>query len=215
MRARLYIPGLIVVLLALGVSRVSTCPPRSDGALSPEHTQSSSDPSRALFDLDGDGLADPVMLEQAGFRHTIELHLSRTDERVVLPVMATAGGDRSLSAQDLDGDGDTDLLWQGSPPSHAVVIWLNDGRGRFECLCLPESRERGVALDGPGVSAAHRHRPACVLSPERTPGPGYARTPRWDFHVVTIRGSHRPEPVWPVSYRTRLLSPRSPPLLCC
>jgi FG-GAP-like repeat len=215
MRVRSYISGLVVLLLTLGVYSVSVSPSRRDGAPSPGRTQSSSSTSWALSDLDGDGLADLVLLDPGGLQHNIELHLSRADERVALPLSTAAGGDGSLSAQDIDGDGDTDLLWQGSLPSHAVMVWLNDGAGRFECLCPPAPRDWGAALSSPGVNASRRRRPDSALSPERTPAPGYALTPRWDFHVVATRGSHRPEPVWSMSCLKQLPPTRSPPLLLC
>src|SRR5215813_8816572 len=81
-------------------------------------------------------------LHSGGFQHHIELHLSRTDEWAILPVRAAVGGDGVLSAQDIDGDGDTDLLWQRSLPPHVVMVWLNDGAGQFECLCpLPSFQQ--------------------------------------------------------------------------
>jgi hypothetical protein len=215
MRARLYISGLIGVLLALGVCSVSDSPSRRDNVLPPERAPSSSSTFRALSDFDGDGLADPVVVDPGGFPHNIEIHLSRTDKRVILPARATAGGDGSLSAQDVDGDGDTDLLWQGALPSRAVIVWLNDGVGRFECLCPPASPERELALGGPGVNASHARRPDSVLSPERNAPLGNTLTARWDFSVAATRGSHRPEHVWILFCLKRLLSTRSPPLLYC
>src|SRR5262249_47675073 len=138
MRKRWHMSGLILLLLALGVCGVSVSPPRRDEAPSLEHRQALAGNSRTLSDLDGDGLADPVLFDPANLHDHIDLHLSRTDERVALPIGAAADGG-SLSAQDLDGDGDTDLLWQESLPSHTVRVWLNDGRGRFECLCPPDA----------------------------------------------------------------------------
>jgi hypothetical protein len=215
MRVRSCLSGLVVLLLALGVYSVSVSPQRRDRAPSLGRTPSSSGTSQALSDLDGDGLADPVLFATGGLQHNVELHLSRTDERVALPLRAAAGGDGSFSVQDLDGDGDTDLLWRESLPPHVVIVWLNDGAGRFECLCPPESRERGFALSGPGVSASHSRRPDSALSPERNPSLGYALTSRWDFHVGATLGLHRPEHVWIRSGLKRLPPPRSPPLLLC
>jgi hypothetical protein len=179
MRVRSCISGLVVLLLALGVYSVCVSPQLGDRTSSPGRTQSPSGTSQVLSDLDGDGLADPVILDTEGLQHTIELHLSGTDEHMVLPLSAEAGDDGSLSAQDLDGDGDTDLLVQEPLPLPEVLVWLNDGAGRFECLCPPAPRIREFALSGPGVSASQRRPPASALSPERNPSPGYTRTPGW------------------------------------
>jgi hypothetical protein len=209
------ISGLIFLLLTLGVYSVSLSLPLSDRAPSPGRMQSSSVTSQALSDLDGDGLADPVMLDPGGLPHNIELHLSRTDGRVVLPLSAEAEGGGSLSVQDIDGDGDMDLLWQEARPLHEVLVWLNDGTGRFECLCPPAPRNWGAALSGLGVHASHRRCPDSALSPERNPSPGSALTPRWDFHVGATLGSPRPEHVWILFGLKRLPPNRSPPLLLC
>ncbi|HKA55622.1 MAG TPA: FG-GAP-like repeat-containing protein, partial [Candidatus Binatia bacterium] len=161
MRGHSSLRGLLVLLLALGVCGLGVPPPRGHSTPSPPHTSSPAGTSPAPSDLDGDGLADPVLFSP-GNPHHIELYLSRTDERIALPVSAVAGGG-SLSAQDLDGDGDMDLLWQGSLPTHTVRVWLNDGVGRFECLCPPASRERRWALSGPGLDAAPARPPASAL----------------------------------------------------
>jgi hypothetical protein len=212
---RWHTSGLILLLLALGVCGVSVSPPRRDEAPPPKHRQALAGSSHTLSDLDGDGLADSVLLDPGNLHYHIELHLSRTDERVALPVGAAADGG-SLSAQDLDGDGDTDLLWQEALPSHTVRVWLNDGTGRFECLCPPDAHARRFIIGSPGVTASHSRRPDCVLSSgARSASPGHTLAARWDFHGAAARGSHRPEPVRIVSARKRLLSTRSPPLQLC
>src|SRR6266545_7450037 len=122
MRARLCISGLVFLLLALGVYSARVSPPLRDGTPSPGRAQSPSGTSRALADLDSDGLADPAMLDTEGLQQGIEFHLSRTDEHVVLAFSAEANGDGSLLAQDLDSDGDTDLLWQESLPPREVRV---------------------------------------------------------------------------------------------
>jgi len=214
MRGHSSLSGLVVLLLALGVCGLSVPLPRSDGPPSPERSSPPAGTSPALSDLDGDGLADPVLFDRGNLHHHIELYLSRTDERVALPVSVVAGGG-SLSAQDLDGDGDTDLFWQGTLPSHTVRVWLNDGVGRFECLCPPDAPERRFALSGPGIDASHARPPTNALSPERAPSPGDAPTVRWDCYVAVTHGSYRPEHVWIVSSLKRPLSTRSPPRQLC
>ena len=207
--------GLVVVLLAFGVCCLSISPPRSEGAPSPGRTSSSAAISQARSDLDGDGLVDLVRFDPGTLTHYLELHLSRTNERMVLPFSATVGGHGALSAQDLDGDGDIDLLWQGSLPPYAVRIWLNEGAGRFECLCPAQSGERSFALGGPGVNAAHAHHPVSALSPERYSSPGEVLTARGDCHVAAPRALSWPEPLGIVSGLQRLLSTRGPPLSLC
>src|SRR5262245_28428875 len=213
MWARVCTFGLIV-LLTLGGYRVSVPPPHSNGAFS-QHTPPSSDISQALSDLDGDGLADLATLTQFSGRHTLELYLSRTDEWVVLPVRAAVGSDGALSAQDIDGDRDTDLLWQRSRRPQVVMVWLNSGVGQFECLCPPASRLGGAAVDDLAVSVSHARRPDSALSPERTFVPGYVLTSGWDVPSAATRGLRRLELVWSISCFKRFLSTRSPPALYC
>ena len=216
MRRRWYISELILLLLALGVCGVSVSPLRRDASPPPGHTRILTGSPQALSDLDGDGLADPVLFDPGNPHRHIELYLSRTDERTILPFGAAAGGNGSLSAQDLDGDGDMDLLWQESLPSHTVRVWLNDGRGRFECLCPPDAHARRFLIGSPGVTASpSRRSPSVLSSEEHSFSPGNILTARWDFQVAATRGAHRPERIRIVSSRNRLLSTRSPPLSPC
>src|SRR5262249_40127604 len=118
--------------------------------------------------------------------------------------------------QDLDGDGDMDLLWQESFPSHTVRVWLNDGRGRFECLCPPDARTWRFTIGSPGVNASHSRRSPSGLSSEgHRFSPGNTLAARWNFHVAATHRPYRPEHARIVSSRKRLFSPRSPPFLCC
>jgi hypothetical protein len=215
MGARPYIPGFIIILLALGVSRVDIYQPHENEALSLDRPPFSSGASQVLSDLDGDGRADLGTLNSGAFHHNIELHLSRTDEWAVLPVRAAVSGDGALSAQDIDGDGDIDLLWQRALPPHVVMVWLNDGAGQFECLCPLPSFQRGFAHSHLGVRVSRARHTNSGVSPERTPEPGRTLTFRWVFHPVATRGPFRPEVVRSVSCLKRALSTRSPPLLGC
>ena len=119
MRLRLCISGLVSLLLALTAYGASFSSPQRDVEPSPSRPQSPVGTSLVLSDLDGDGLVDQATLGMGGWQNSIELDLSRTGELAVLRFSSKTGEYGSLFAQDLDGDGDTDLLWRGVlPPLH-------------------------------------------------------------------------------------------------
>jgi hypothetical protein len=95
-----------------------------------------SDLPPAPADFDGDRVVDPLIVDRAGWPLSVEIRLSRTREASFLPVDPSRSATGSLTVRDLDHDGDTDLVWKGvfplAPP--AVIVWLNDGTGRFARL---------------------------------------------------------------------------------
>lgn len=107
----------------------------------------------ALADLDGDNLADKAELGATGLSKNIQLRLSRTGQFSVL-TFDTASLDRgSLLAQDVNDDGEVDLIWTDLVHPDAVIVWLNNGRGRFERACPGEYGDRftisGFSIDRP------------------------------------------------------------------
>jgi|SRR5215467_4070433 len=86
----------------------------------------------ALADLDGDNLVDKAELGGTGLSKNIQLKLSRSGKSSVL-TFDTASLDRgSLLAQDVNDDGEIDLIWTDLVHPDAVVVWLNTGLGGFE-----------------------------------------------------------------------------------
>ncbi len=216
MRRRLHINGLLFLLFTLGVWSVSVFPLRREGTLLPGRVSSSPGASQILSDLDGDGLTDPALFDPKTFHQQIELYLSRTDEQVALPFDATTSSPGLLSAQDFDGDGDTDLLWRGSLPPYEVRVWLNDGTGRFECLCPQVAHDQRVAFGASGVHASHsRCSDRGLSSEEHTFVAGETLAARWNFHIIATRESYWAESTRPVSSLTRPLSTRGPPFQRC
>ena len=209
--------GLISVLLALVVYAGQAFLYQPAAALSLEPTPPDTGISRVPSDLDGDGLPDSVTVSTGGFQNAIELQLSRTSAHMVLPFNTTpAGAFGSLSAQDVDRDGDTDLLWQETLPPYQVIVWLNDGAGRFECLCPLEPQDQRVELGGSGLRAPHARNLDRIGSPTPPPSSGQALAYSWEFHAPTISGRPRLEPVWGLFAPLPLLTTRGPPpLMLC
>src|SRR5262245_52642094 len=83
MRVRLCLTGLVSVLLALAVYASTAFLQQPAAASSLGRTQPHGGSSLILSDLDGDDVIDSATLDRGDLRDTVELHLSRTDARVV------------------------------------------------------------------------------------------------------------------------------------
>jgi len=210
------ISGLVSLVLALTVSWASLFSLWRAGepflGRTPPH--SSTSPTLSA-DLDGDGLVDQATLGIGGLQNSIELDLSRAGELAVLQFSPKTGAYGSLFARDLDGDGDTDLLWRGDRPPQEVIVWLNDGSGQFECLCPPEAGDRPVAIGGAGVSVAPHRRSESVLSAKRHPSLGPLLSYRWDFQAATNSRNPRRKQVWTPACAHRPPTDRGPPPVLC
>ena len=186
-----------------------------DGAPFPDRTPPPFNTSRVLSDLDDDGIADQAALSVAGLQQSIELHLSRTDEFSALPFSPATDESGSLLPQDVDNDGDTDLLWRGFRHPNEVLVWLNNGSGRFECLCPPEPQTRGLTPSISGFYVPDNRCPESAINPERSPSPWAVLTCGWDVSVTTNRLKHRLGQVWTPSCSQRRPTDRGPPLFLC
>jgi hypothetical protein len=88
--------------------------------------------SLALADFDNDGQLDRARIASAGLRNSIEIRLGFTGPSSWLHFETLNNTTGSLFSQDLDNDGDADLVWTDLLHADAVVVWLGDGMGRFE-----------------------------------------------------------------------------------
>jgi hypothetical protein len=157
----LYLKGLLSVALVLvAFTNVAALP-----------GQPNVDLSHALYDLDGDGSSDSATVSTGDPRHAIELQLSRTHTHQMLPFHSIATEIGSLWLQDLDGDGDTDLLWQAALPFPQVIIWLNDGDGRFACLCPIDQQRYPTTLSDAGITPLSSCPSTCFSLSEHLPSP--------------------------------------------
>jgi hypothetical protein len=98
-------------------------------------------PQLALGDFDGDGRVDSALIQDGAGEHRISVQLSGSPSAVHLEARVSG-----VIEGDIDHDGDLDLV--ASTPDGDVLIWLNDGHGRFSRQTA--SRTRGLS-SGPVV----------------------------------------------------------------
>src|SRR5262245_47088413 len=108
-------------------------------------------PQRAQGDFDGDGRVDTALIQDRAGTTLISIQLSGSS----LPV-DLEGGVTSVVEGDVDRDGDLDLV--AATPSGDLLIWINDGRGRF--TRQPASNTRGVSSEPVVVQTTWREAPA-------------------------------------------------------
>jgi hypothetical protein len=152
----------VVFQAALLIAALASCVALRDagsGELSPyvSHVP----PRLALGDFDGDGHIDTAVIldDVSGPRISIQFAGSSSTVDLAVPVAAVVQGD-------VDDDGDLDLV--AATPSGELVIWINDGHGRFtQEPVLPASGLAGapvVAETAAGAVAIGTRAPALGLA---------------------------------------------------
>jgi hypothetical protein len=127
--------------------------------------------SLALADFDGDDQVDRAMLTGTGRNKSLEIYLSHTNARAVLHFDTKTSERGSLYTRDIDSDGDNDLIWTDLLHPDDVVIWLDDGTGRFESVCPDKYAAEFVLTDSPTCSDSRNPHQDFALSPQRDPLP--------------------------------------------
>jgi hypothetical protein len=94
-------------------------------------------PQRAAADFDGDGRPDVAFIQDNRDGSHVSVTLSGSADELTLEVNGV-----SVTASDIDHDGDVDLVVTTS--SNQVVLWINDGRGHFTLEQEPQ-RSRGLS----------------------------------------------------------------------
>jgi len=87
-------------------------------------------PAQAVADFDGDRLPDRAELTSDGFHKNI--HLTLTSPWVTnLSFSAETLQPGSILAEDIDHDGDCDLVWVSDQQPTQSALWFNNGAGEF------------------------------------------------------------------------------------
>lgn len=91
--------------------------------------------SGALGDFDGDHLADVAVATPQGvvngaYRYRVDVHLT-SEPGTTFDVDSDASGGLHISARDVDGDHDLDLVVTSAFGREPLGVWINDGHGHF------------------------------------------------------------------------------------
>ena len=87
-------------------------------------------PAQVVADFDGDRLPDRAELTSDGFHKNI--HLTLTSPWVTnLSFSAETLQQGSIHAEDIDHDGDCDLVWVSDQQPTQSALWFNNGAGVF------------------------------------------------------------------------------------
>lgn len=101
----------------------------------------------ALADFDGDDRIDRATLDSTGRRKRIDIRFGQAKPSTILYFDTGTEDGGSLFANDVDNDGDNDLIWSDLVHPDNVVVWLDDGTGRFE-RSKPDQRANEFVLSG-------------------------------------------------------------------
>jgi FG-GAP-like repeat len=114
-----------------------------------------------VADFDGDSLTDIAFAKPRGvvngvYRYQVEVLLSGQPRTTFEVAYRNSGGGLHVTARDIDGDRDLDLVITTEFGREPVGVWINDGRGSFSqgdpaiysSSIWQESKE---ALEGPSV----------------------------------------------------------------
>src|SRR5262249_54571487 len=118
MLARLYRQGIVLLSFLLCACFAFGAQPSTTAAQTVSLPQLPAVASLSV-DLDGDGLIDPILHERYGFEESASFALSRSGAISAVRFVPATSEYTLLSAQDVDGDGDVDLLW--SHPLHFAL----------------------------------------------------------------------------------------------
>ena len=170
-----------LALLTLMVTRVycASALPRQDYPAAPDVSAFLYfGQSLALADFDGDDHIDKATLGGIGRNKSLEIRLSHTKTRTVLHFDTLTSARGSVFARDVDNDGDNDLIWTDLVHPDDVIIWLDDGTGRFERVCSDKYAKEFVLMDAPAFDDPENPHQDFASSPQRETSLSLPPTPK-------------------------------------
>ena len=124
---------LLVVAVVAAATKIGPTQDSQKGRLSLKPTSLPVrflNPEQAVTDFDGDRLPDRAELTSNGSYKNI--HLTLSSPRVTNLYFSTESQQPgSIRAEDIDHDGDNDLIWVSDQQSTQSALWLNIGIGEF------------------------------------------------------------------------------------
>lgn len=162
-------------------------------------------------DLDGDRKADlatsgAVHREGSGFVQEVTVHLGAVETRISVRTETLA---KRLTARDLDGDADRDLVLE-SFDREPLAILLNDGGGRFHLADLDDFRGRLPHREPHSLEAPSPDSDSPDMSEDAgNPAPELSAS-AFQLHLTTAPLALESPGIWPIlDHSSR--STRGPP----
>lgn len=203
--------ALLIVMVA-GVCCANALPRKSTPSTSDRTSFLRFGQSLAVADFDGDNHIDTATLSGAGRSKDIEIHLSRAKARILLRFNTLTSELGSLFTSDIDNDGDNDLIWSDLLRADNVVVWLDDGTGRFDRVTPGEYAKMFVLSNGPTCSGFEIPREDSASSSKYNPSSAILVSQKADCSTTTgFFGGFRCFALHSGNLRTP--SDRGPPLL--
>jgi hypothetical protein len=169
--------------------------------------------SIALADFDNDDRIDKATLFGVGRNKSLEIYLSHTKARALLHFDTQTSERGSLFTRDVDNDGDNDLIWTDLLHPDDVVIWLDDGTGRFESVRPEKYAAEFVLTDAPAYGDSEDPHQDFASGPQRNPFPSLSpehKTNQFSW-TTTFPGNQQPYPIVACCFQTPF--DRGPPSL--
>jgi hypothetical protein len=128
----------------------------------------------ALGDFDADDKTDQARVTGTGAWKSIEVSFSRTQSQTILRFRGEDSSNGALFANDIDNDGDLDLVWTDLLHTESVHVWENDGAGHFKSIPSERHARQFILSGSPAAGTSDRtNSENAVITPRSAPDFNY------------------------------------------